>query len=343
MSNTPQAARTAQRPRRRAFRRANQRPTDGAMSIVEHIQELRRRLIIAVIAILIGTILGYLWYGTNVGPLRSLGEILREPYCKLPSEVRFGAATGECRLLATGPFEMFLLRLKVGFIAGIVLSAPVWIGQIWGFITPGLKKNERRWAVSVSLVATLFFFFGAALAYLVLHHGLHFLLTVGDEAQITALKGSEYFSFVLILLLVFGVSFELPLFTVLLSFAGLLRYDSIKTKRRYIIVGLFVFAAFVTPADPFSMLALGCALTLMMEIAYVIIRFNDKRRDKRQAREADAPGSDIRPSGAIGPAEAVERAEPIKASQGIAGQGPADPGIGRRNSFNYAEIFDEDI
>src|SRR5699024_1362037 len=81
MSNTPQAARTAQRPRRRAFRRANQRPTDGAMSIVEHIQELRRRLIIAVIAILIGTILGYLWYGTNVGPLRSLGEILREPYC----------------------------------------------------------------------------------------------------------------------------------------------------------------------------------------------------------------------------------------------------------------------
>src|SRR5699024_3936111 len=163
MSNTPQAARTAQRPRRRAFRRANQRPIAGAMSIVEHIQELRRRLIIAVIAILIGTILGYLWYGTNVGPLRSLGEILREPYCKLPSEVRFGAATGECRLLATGPFEMFLLRLKVGFIAGIVLSAPVWIGQIWGFITPGLKKNERRWAVSVSLVATLFFFFGAAL------------------------------------------------------------------------------------------------------------------------------------------------------------------------------------
>lgn len=249
------------------------------MSIVEHLEELRKRILLALVAIGIATTLGYIWYGTAVGPIPSLGEILRGPYCALPPEQRFGGTTGECRLLATSPFEMFLLRIKVGFLAGIVFSSPFWLGQIWAFITPGLKKNERRWTLGVSISASILFLIGAVLAYFVLAIGLSFLLTLGDEAQIAALNGEKYFNFAISLLLIFGVSFEVPLLTVLLNAAGIISYQQLKEKRRFIIAFLFVFAAFITPGqDPFSMVILAVALCLMMEIATQITRINDKRR-----------------------------------------------------------------
>lgn len=318
--------------RRRGVRRRLPKNVDGTMSIVSHIQEIRRRLVIALIFILIGTIFGYWWYGSNIGPIPSLGEILRQPYCQLPPEARFGSANGECRLLATSPFEMFLLRMKVGFLAGIVLMSPVWLGQIWGFITPGLRKNEKRWTMSVSMLAGLLFVVGATLAYLVLHNGLYFLLTVGEEAQIAALTGQQYFGFMLGLLLIFGVSFELPLLTVMLSFAGLITYKQISSKRRYIIVGLFAFAAVITPADPFSMIALGLSLTLMMEIAYLIIWFNDRRRKKRNANN---PDWDVDATSPVAAADAVDSAAPVEAASAIEGSS----GTAKRNSFNYAEVF----
>lgn len=254
------------------------------MTIVEHIQELRSRIIKALLGLLVGTILGYIWYqnGISLGRLRipSLGDILLRPYCNLPEESRLGLP-GTCRLLATSPFEMFLLRLKVGALAGMVLSSPVWLGQVWAFITPGLVRRERRVTLAVVSAAATLFVFGAVLAYFVLTYGLGFLMMMGNEVQTTALTGREYFGFAVGLIVVFGVSFELPLFIVMLNAVGVLKYEAVKDKRRGIILLLFIFAAFMTPGqEPASMVAMALSLCLMVEIALQICRLNDKRRAK---------------------------------------------------------------
>ena len=277
--NTAVQMRTSKAPKTRR----KKSPT-GEMTIVEHINELRRRLMISLAIIAVGAVLGYIWYGNGVGPIPSLGDFLKRPYCSLPPEQRFGAASGDCRLLATAPLEMFILRMKIGALAGAVFTSPFWIAQIWGYITPGLKKNEKLWAMTVGLSAGLLFILGAVLAYFVLAYAFDFLLSIGDGTQVAALRGSDYFNFIFTLILVFGVSFEVPLITVLLNFAGVLSYQQLKDKRRYVILFMFVFAAFVTPGqDPVSMVLLALSLTMMMEIATQIARLNDKRRNRRDA------------------------------------------------------------
>lgn len=261
----------------------------GNMSLVEHLQELRRRVIISVLALVVGTILGFLWYQHSPVGLMPLGEILRGPYCSLPPENRADfSPDGACRLLATGPFEMFLLRLKVGALAGLVLSSPVWLYQIWAFITPGLHKKERRSTFAFVFWAVLLFVTGAALAYFVISYGLEFLLTIGDQTQVAALTGERYYNFLLALLLIFGVSFEVPLIIVMLNVVGILEYDAIKDKRRMIILALFVFAAFMTPGqEPFSMIALALSLTLLVELALQFCRWNDRRRGRSRPEWMD--------------------------------------------------------
>ena len=265
------------------------------MSLVEHINELRRRLAISLVAFAIATVIGFLWYQHSFAGIPTLGEVLRGPYCSLPPEARADfSGDGECKLLATGPFEMFLLRLKVGALAGLVFSSPVWLSQIWRFITPGLHKNERRWTFSFVSIAVTLFVAGAVLAYFVVAYGLSFLLTIGSEVQVTALSGERYYNFMLGLLVIFGVSFELPLVIAMLNIAGVVDYEDLKEKRSIIIVLLFVFAAFMTPGqDPVSMLILSVSLSVIVEISIQFTRFNDKRRKKKDEEWDDDEASDL--------------------------------------------------
>ncbi|WJZ02631.1 twin-arginine translocase subunit TatC [Corynebacterium freiburgense] len=326
------------------------RAKDGSMSLVEHIQELRRRLIISLLALAVGTIFGFWWYQNSLFGIPTLGEILRGPYCSLPPEARASfSPDGSCKLLATGPFEMFMLRLKVGALAGSVVASPIWLAQLWGFITPGLMKNERRWTFTFVTAAVFLFISGAILAYFVIAYGLAFLLTIGADTQTTALNGEQYFGFLLAFLVIFGVSFEVPLIIAMLNIVGLISYEQLKTKRRLIIMLLAVFAAFMTPGqDPVSMVILAIALVVLVEISIQFARFNDRRRSRQRPDWLDVDDDESSPiaaSGGIDDADGIAPSTSISAPTPIrAPQEHTPPNMrGAEMRGNHAERGDSDF
>ncbi|WP_024873749.1 twin-arginine translocase subunit TatC [Saccharomonospora piscinae] len=271
--------------------RSRRRNPDGTMTLIEHVYEFRRRLAYALLALVAGGVLGFLWFSNQVGPIPSLGDIVKGPYCSIPSEHRF-PRDGECRLLQTVPFEAFMIQLKVGLTAGAVLFAPAWIYQMWAFIAPGLYSKERRYALTFVGFASVLFALGAVLAFALVPYALEILVNFGGGAFDTWFTGDKYVSFVLSLLLIFGVSFEVPLLVIMLNRVGVVSYAQLSKWRRGLILASFVFAAFVTPADPFSMIALAGALTILLELALQVTRLHDRKKVKQRGEESWASLSD---------------------------------------------------
>ncbi|MFD9735005.1 twin-arginine translocase subunit TatC [Umezawaea sp. NPDC059074] len=256
------------------------------MSLKDHLYDLRSRLAWGLLFIAVGAVFGYFWWSWHLFNLPSLGDVVIAPYCGIPVDYRLHQGNVDCQLLQTEPFEAFMIRLKVGAAAGMALTAPLWLNQVWRFIAPGLYSKERKFALVFVFAASVLFVCGAVLAFYVVPQGLNVLIGFGDEKFLTALSGGAYINFVLALLLIFGVSFELPLIVVMLNQVGIVSYEKLHKWRRGIIFALFVFAAFATPGtDPISMVFLAVALTLLFEVAIQIARVHDRRKAKRLAAE----------------------------------------------------------
>ena len=262
--------------RRRRSRRQN---PDGTMTLMEHLYELRYRLGMAMLGIAIGAIIGFIWFEVTVPPVPTLGQLLLRPYDAIPQGLKLQGTEG--KLLQNSPFEGFMVRLQVGIAVGAVLFSPMWLYQLWAFITPGLYSKEKRFARVFVACAVVLFVGGAVLAYLVAAEALTVLSSISASEFVTALTADKYISFLLALLVIFGVSFELPLLVVMLNRVGILPYEKLKRWRRGIIFGLFCFAAVVTPGqDPISMCVLAGSLTLLFELAVQLSRLNDRRKAK---------------------------------------------------------------
>jgi sec-independent protein translocase protein TatC len=247
------------------------------MSLIGHLTELRNRLAKSLLAVFVATAVAFWWYE------HGLGDFIRAPYCGLDPHLRFGGDSGSCGLLITDVFGGVFIRLKVSFLAGAVLAAPVWLYQLWAFITPGLKRNEKRYGIGFVAVSTLLFAAGAVLAYISLAKGLQLLLSLAGDGTVVALTAPDYIGFMLSLLIAFGVSFEVPLLAVALNLVGVLTYAVLKRSRRWIFFLTIVFAAFVTPTqDPFTMLLMAGPMIALFEVAIQIARIVDRRRARRE-------------------------------------------------------------
>jgi sec-independent protein translocase protein TatC len=266
----------------RLRRRRAPRDAEATMSLVAHLTELRNRIAKALLALLVATAVSFWWYE------HGLGEFIRAPYCGLDPELRYGGTdSGGCGLLITDVFGGVFIRLKVAFLAGAVLSAPFWLYQLWAFITPGLKRNEKRYGIGFVAVSTLLFALGAVLAYISLSAGLELLLGLAGDGVVIALTAQDYIGFVLSLLIAFGVSFEVPLIAIALNLVGVLSYEVLSRSRRWIFFLTIVFAAFVTPTqDPFTMLLMAGPMIVLFEGAIQIARVVDRRRARREAAES---------------------------------------------------------
>jgi sec-independent protein translocase protein TatC len=256
------------------------------MTLIEHLYELRHRLFLAAIAVVLGSIVGFIWFSTRVGPIPSLSDLMSNPYCALPATQRTTFTGHTCGLLQTQPFEGFKIRLEIGIAAGFVLTSPVWLYQIWAFITPGLYRKERKFALTFVTAAVILFTGGAVMAYVVFPTALKVLSNVGGPSFVTALAATAYVSFMLNLLVLFGISFELPLLVVMLNRVGVLPYEKLKRWRRGMMFALWVIAAFVTPGqDPVSMVVLGGGLNLLLEVAIQIGRVHDRKVAERRTED----------------------------------------------------------
>jgi sec-independent protein translocase protein TatC len=284
------------------------------MTLIAHLKELRTRVAKALLALLVATAFSFWWYQ------HGLGDFIRAPYCNLPDSLRYGGHDAPCGLLVTDVFGGVFIRLKVSFLAGAVFSAPFWLYQLWAFITPGLKRNERRYGLSFVAASTLLFLGGAILAYISLATGLRLLLSLAGDGVVVALTAQDYIGFVLSLLVAFGVSFEMPLIAVALNLVGILTYAALKKSRRWIFFLTIVFAAFITPTqDPFTMLAMALPMIALFEVAIQIARVVDKRRARRQAVENfhdvdddEASPLDVQPSRLDEPGDVDQPTAPFR-------------------------------
>ncbi|PVZ94616.1 twin-arginine translocase subunit TatC [Amnibacterium flavum] len=239
------------------------------MTLGGHLVELRKRLFIAGIALLLGTIVGfviseYIW------------DALRSPVLVI-------AKQHNASINYTNISEAFDLRLQIAFYAGLLLSAPVWLYQIWAFIVPGLTKRERAYSFGFFFAAVPLFFGGCYAGWLVWPHIVELMASFVPSEDSSFYSARYYFDFVLKLILVVGVGFVLPVFVVLLNFVGVISARSIIRAWRWAIIAITVFTALATPAaDVFSMFLLAIPMVVLYFASWFVAWIHDRQVARKQ-------------------------------------------------------------
>jgi sec-independent protein translocase protein TatC len=204
------------------------------------------------------------------------------PFCDVSIDGRTGCKQVGDQLTVTGIFDPLSLRIKLAFYIALVGTCPIWLYQLWAFIAPGLYSREKKWAYLFTGTAVPLFVGGAALAYLVMGRGLHYLLGLVPNGVVNLPSFDTYLGYFTGMVVGFGIVFELPLVIVMLNLAGILTHERFRKWRRLLIFGVFLLAGMVNPSpDPTTMLILGGVAVALVEIAELFVYFNDKRRARR--------------------------------------------------------------
>jgi sec-independent protein translocase protein TatC len=258
--------------------KAPSKDPEGRMPLGEHIRELRTRLFRASLAIVLCAVVGWLIHNQAI-------HALTEPICKATNANGVAVGRTSCAsgvLTMHGATEALAIDLKISLMVGLLLASPVWLYQLWAFIAPGLHKNEKKYSLSFVAAAVPLFAAGTALCFFIFPHIMNVLLGFTPKEVANAIPLGDYIGFFLRMIMIFGVSFEIPLIVVALNFAGVLSAKRLKHTWRYVTFGIFVFAAAAVPTgEPLGMTALAAPMCALYYAAIGIAVMNDKRRAAR--------------------------------------------------------------
>ena len=246
---------------------------DGRMPLMDHIRELRNRVVKMALALAAGMTAGFIFFN-------QAWHVIERPLCSATIRGHSGCRTlGVNQLVLNGPLDSFYLRVKVALIVGVILSSPIWLYQIWAFVTPGLHTREKRWSYLFLGAAIPLFSLGITLCYLSLGRSMRYLLGLTPGGVQNLIQVDQYMSFVTAMMLAFGLAFEVPLLLVMLNLAGILTHERFRKWRRVLIFGVFLIAGAANPSpDPLTMLILGGTCALLVEAAEVLVWSHDRRR-----------------------------------------------------------------
>lgn len=293
------------------------------MPLVEHLRELRNRLVKALLAIVPLMIVAMFF-------AKDIGDFITDPVPRCPGQFTVTQGGERCATLSqvglTSPFATYI---KVALITSLVAAAPVWLYQMWAFLAPGLHRHEKKYAMSTVAFGTPLFAVGAYLAWWILPHAVPVLLSFSLDGSTNLITVDDMIDISVKLVLAFGLAFQLPLVLVLLNLGGVLTGRRMLSWWRAMIMGIAVFSAIVTPTDPLSMLALAVPITALYFGAVIFSLFNDRRR---AARDTEADLSDDEASDLDLTPEAVG-SSPMLPEQS---DGSGDDGPPRRNGLDDA-------
>jgi sec-independent protein translocase protein TatC len=258
-------------------------PPDGTMTLFEHLRELRYRLIVSILAIIVGMVVA--WFFRY-----DLLDILQRPYFQAIAALKAKHPDANTSLVNINLTSPLTLSLKVSALAGAIATAPIWLYQLWAFVVPGLLAKEKKWALIFIAAATPMFVGGVVVAYVVLPKAITVLLSFTQSGVTNLQDINAYLAFLLRLMLVFGIGFLIPLIVLMLNIVGVIKAKQMAKYRSLVIFATFVFGAVATPStDPFSMLAVAAPMALLFLAAEVIAHILDRRKE----RQAALAGNDL--------------------------------------------------
>lgn len=247
-------------------RRRSEEQRTGTMPVMGHLEELRDRIILSMLALAVGAVAGWFLFDPFI-------DLIRQPYCDFVTTHPEQRPPTGCDLGFIGLTDAFIVKLKVVVYLGLVVVLPFLLYQVWAFIVPGLTDRERKWAVPFIVAATLLFLLGAFVSFVTLPKALEFLLGFAGETFVPIITADRYIGFVVLVTLAFGLAFLLPIFLIFLQLAGVLSSRRLSSWRRYSILGIAIFAAVITPSgDPYNMLAMMIPMYLFYEASIIIGR-----------------------------------------------------------------------